>query len=369
MAEAAHLVDDRQQRRALLGQLVLDPRRRLRVAPPDDDVLRLEPAEALGERPRADPPQACSSWVKRRGPSERSWTISTVHFEPTISLAAATEHWPAWWTGSIVRAVSVAMPSVYGVNRPPGDGFSVPGRRVVHPAAADHRRDDLDLRSSSGGHATGSRSSTTRSARNPGRSLPRRRSSPASHAGATVDACSACSTVSACSGRQAGRSSIVRQHAGRDPGERVELLDGRVGAVRDHRAALEQRAERVGALEPVAPEPLGEVAVGRRVAELHRAGDAELREAREVRGIEALGVLDPLAQAERLPERPASPRTRRAPRGSRGRRSRARRPASRRRPPSRTISASSSPLVMQTPLPSSIQAVCEPSVPSMNAFR
>ena len=33
------------------------------------------------------------------------------------------------------------------------------------------------------------------------------------------------------------------------------------------------------------------------------------------------------------------------------------------------ISASSSPLVITTPEPSSIHAVCEPSVPSMNAFR
>ena len=37
--------------------------------------------------------------------------------------------------------------------------------------------------------------------------------------------------------------------------------------------------------------------------------------------------------------------------------------------PSRTISSSSSPLVITTPLPSDIQAVCEPSVPSMNVFR
>ena len=32
-------------------------------------------------------------------------------------------------------------------------------------------------------------------------------------------------------------------------------------------------------------------------------------------------------------------------------------------------SASCSPLVITTPEPSSIHAVCEPSVPSMNAFR
>ena len=33
------------------------------------------------------------------------------------------------------------------------------------------------------------------------------------------------------------------------------------------------------------------------------------------------------------------------------------------------ISSSSSPLVIRTPEPSSISAVCEPSVPSMNVFR
>ena len=57
------------------------------VAAPDDDLLRLEPAQPLGERARADPGHECSSSVKRRGPSERSWTMSTVHFEPTISAA------------------------------------------------------------------------------------------------------------------------------------------------------------------------------------------------------------------------------------------------------------------------------------------
>ena len=40
--------------------------------------------------------------------------------------------------------------------------------------------------SSSAGHSSGSRERTTRSARYPGRSLPRFRSSPVSHAGATV---------------------------------------------------------------------------------------------------------------------------------------------------------------------------------------
>ena len=71
--------------------------------------------------------------------------------------------------------------------------------------------------SSSGGQSSGSRESTTRSARNPGTSLPRRRSSPASQAGLTVAARSASSIVSACSGCHAGRSSIFRSTPARSP--------------------------------------------------------------------------------------------------------------------------------------------------------
>src|SRR5262249_48091869 len=63
----------------------------------------------------------------------------------------------------------------------------------------------------------GSRSSTTRSAAYPGRSLPRRRSSPVSHAGATVVASNACSIVTACSGCHAGRTSTVRRTPARMP--------------------------------------------------------------------------------------------------------------------------------------------------------
>ena len=55
MAEAAHRIDDRQHRGALRRQLVLDPRRRLRIAAARDDPLLLEHVEALGERARADP--------------------------------------------------------------------------------------------------------------------------------------------------------------------------------------------------------------------------------------------------------------------------------------------------------------------------
>ena len=155
--------------------------------------------------------------------------------------------------------------------------------------------------SSSGGQSSGSRESTTRSARYPGTSLPRRRSSPESHAGLTIVAMSACSTVRHCSGCQAGRSSIVRQDARPDAGERIELLDRRVRAVRDERARVPQRPERVRAVELLGPEALREVAVGRRVAELDGAGDAERREAADVLGREALRVLDAMPQTERRP--------------------------------------------------------------------
>ena len=55
VAEGAHLLDDRQQRDALAGQLVLDAGRRLRVARPQDDAGELEHVQALGERAGADP--------------------------------------------------------------------------------------------------------------------------------------------------------------------------------------------------------------------------------------------------------------------------------------------------------------------------
>ena len=155
--------------------------------------------------------------------------------------------------------------------------------------------------SSSGGHSTGSRERTTRSARYPGTSLPRLRSSPASQAGATVVACSASSTVSASSHPPAGALVDRARDRRADPRERVELLDRRVGAVRDHRARLAERAERVRALEPVGPEALGEVAVRGRVRELHRACDAELREAAEILRREALRVLDPVPEPARRP--------------------------------------------------------------------
>ena len=55
------------------------------------------------------PLQACSSWVNRRGPSERSWTTSAVHFEPIRSDVAATAQELPSWT-SIIRRSLIAAP-------------------------------------------------------------------------------------------------------------------------------------------------------------------------------------------------------------------------------------------------------------------
>src|ERR1051326_183176 len=52
--EPTHRLDDREQRRALVRHLVLDSRRRLRVAVADDDPHLLERVEPLGERARTD---------------------------------------------------------------------------------------------------------------------------------------------------------------------------------------------------------------------------------------------------------------------------------------------------------------------------
>src|SRR5437868_1507195 len=54
VAELAHRVDDRQERLALRGQPVLDPRWRLGVALPLQQSLALERAQPLGERAGAD---------------------------------------------------------------------------------------------------------------------------------------------------------------------------------------------------------------------------------------------------------------------------------------------------------------------------
>ena len=215
----------------------------------------------------------------------------------------------------------------------------------------------------------GSRSSTTRSASRPGISVPRRRSSPASQAGATQRRVERLVDRQRLLGVPGGLLVDRAPDAGADAGERVELLDRRVGAVRDDGARVDQRAVGVGAGGLARPSS-GRRGRGRTA----RARTAPTRRRRAPRSAgcpraRAAGRARCGGAGRAAPRARASARTRRAPRGSRGRRSRARRPGKPAAAPSRTISASSSPLVICTPLPSSIHAVCEPSVPSMNTFR
>src|SRR5919198_3596257 len=298
------------------------------------------------------PAQERSSSVKRRGPSERSCTISTVHFEPTISAAPATEHVGTSWTGSIVRVPTELMPEVYGsaprikggapcsatsrsasrrgsrsprarsarLSWPPelvrGDVVaehapsfrtvenlapSVPWRWVVDPTPTDHRRDHPD------------RVELVR------RAFERVACEHDEVCEETREELSAPMLVPGEPGGGHGRRAerlLDRQellgmprrpvvdrplHAGANSRERIELLDRRIGPVREHRTGVEQRAKRVDARGVLRPKTVGEVAIRRRVAELDRAGDAERGEATDILRCEALCVLDALPQAQRRP--------------------------------------------------------------------
>src|SRR5262249_7399634 len=52
------------------------------------------------------PGHACSSSMKRRGPSERSWTMTGVHFVAMISAVAATAQFSCSCTSFIVRLMT-----------------------------------------------------------------------------------------------------------------------------------------------------------------------------------------------------------------------------------------------------------------------
>ena len=172
----------------------------------------------------------------------------------------------------------------------------------MHPAAADHRRDDLD-------RLELVRRALERIAREhdevgevAGEELARAAARPArARPGSTQVATSASSTVRHCSGCHAGRSSIVRRTPARIPASGSSSSTGASEPFATSAPGLEQRAERVRAVDPLGPEALGEIAIRGRVAELHGAGDAELGEAADVLRGEALRVLDPLPQPERLP--------------------------------------------------------------------
>ena len=247
-----------------------------------------------------------------------------------------------------------------------------PGRRVVRASGR---------RPSSRRHAATSASSSAGTSPGRGRARPGRRGSRGGGGRGGVrrrsarqarrrSRASASSTVTACSGRHAGRSSDVRSTPATMPAERVELLDRRVRAVREHGAARreasasayapssrsgQKRSARsrsdgacVNCTDAATPSlPKRATSSGAR----HCACSIRCRRPRGrhssrrlLEGVERVAVR---AVADRVHRRPAS---RSAPRGARCPRA-----------PRRDV--------ISTPVPSSISAVCEPSVPSMNTFR
>ena len=61
-----------------------------------EHAVLLEHAQALESVRGLIPGQERSSSEKRRGPSERSWTMIAVHFEPMMSAVQATAHSSSW---------------------------------------------------------------------------------------------------------------------------------------------------------------------------------------------------------------------------------------------------------------------------------
>src|SRR4051794_29788928 len=235
------------------------------------------------------PGQERSSSEKRRGPSDMSWTITAVHLAPMMSAVQATEQL-ASWTARIVR-----MRSLYS------EASLVPRRRVVHPPSAGHRRDNAHVPKAVGRalewvvvqddkvcELTGYEAATPAfRSLEPGRGDARRMDG-LFHRDALF--------------RMPGRPVVDRaEDSGRDPCERVELLDRRVRSVGDVRAGVEERTVGVRAHGQIAPEAVGEVAVRGCVTELNGCRDAELREARHVLRREELGVLDAGPEPARAP--------------------------------------------------------------------
>ena len=234
----------------------------------------------------------------------------------------------------------------------------------MHPAAADHRRDDLhgaQLLRLDRERVAVEHDEVGEQARHEAAAT----ALVAEKRGATQVAQRLVPTVSACSGRQAGRSSIERRTPAAIPasGSTRPAPEPFATSAPSRAARGKRRCRRAGRPRAGRRGP-----VGGRVRELHRARDPELGEAGQILERQALGVLDPVPQALGLPgflvASKASSAFRFAwspPIGD------ADRPAA--LGGATDDSSSSARLVISTPVPSVISAVCEPSVPSMKHLR
>ena len=132
--------------------------------------------------------------------------------------------------------------------------------------------------------------------------------------------------------------------------------------------ASSQVAPAVGGGRPLAPDAVGQVAVVHRVGRLHRGRHADRGEAGQVGVVDALGVLDARRDRQLLPGVARGlEAVERGPHGAVADRVHGHREA-RSRPPRGRSASSSAALTSASPEPSSIQAVPEPSAPSMNTF-
>ena len=270
---------------------------------------------------------------------------------------------------------SSSSPSL-GRARPRNDGApprcsaagSVPGRRVMDPAAPDHRRDHLDVAQLLGldrervavehdeiGEVAGEElAAPALVVREPGRARRRSRAAPARP-----------SAPAPAARPDARRSSGARRRRSRPAGRAPRpARRSRSRPPRPSRAASGTRTCRRSGRPRSAPRGRGPRA---------RARTAPSRRRRARRS----GARPPPRGTARArsagggraaARRPGSPRTRRArPVRLVADRVHGDRPAG--SAPRRTISSSSSRLVISTPVPSVGSAVCEPSVPSMKHFR
>src|SRR3954453_20445605 len=214
------------------------------------------------------PGQERSSSEKRRGPSDMSWTITAVHLAPMMSAVQATEQL-ASWTGRIVRMRSLYL-----------EVSLVPRRRVVHPPSARHRRDNPHVPKILGRApewVAVKDDEVSELTRHEAAAPAFRSLEPGRGDARCVDGLFHRDALL----RMPGRLVVDRaEDSGRDPRERVELLDRRVRSVGDVRARVEERSVGVRARGQIAPEAVGEVAVRGCVTELNGSRDAELRETR-----------------------------------------------------------------------------------------
>ena len=156
-----------------------------------------------------------------------------------------------------------------------------------HPGLSTQSPATMVASTSVAGSTSGSRSSTTRSASKPARRRPRRSSSKLSHAGATVNDSSAAPGGTSSSAAARRPASGSRSSTGASDPAAIRAPDA---SSERNGYAWSTRSAQIRSHQ---------LAIAHRMRVLHRGGDAERGEARDVLGRDALRVLDAMARAGR----------------------------------------------------------------------